>query len=120
MTPSPVTNGQTILGVLYGANSVDLLSSNAIYSRWLQKQILITDSSGTEYKPQGGYGPDRQWFRIPDTLKGTITVYAEDGVTPLARSTVLVSGGGSYQLILGGGHAVTVANGGSGSSGGSY
>jgi hypothetical protein len=93
MTPALVTKGQAILGVLYGANAVDLLSSNAIYSRWLQKQIVITDSTGAEYKPQGGYGPDRQWFQISGPLTGTITIYAEDGVTPLAKGTISVNDG---------------------------
>jgi hypothetical protein len=45
--------------------------------------------------------PDRQWFQISGPLTGTITVYAEDGVTPLAKDTISVNGGTSYQLVLG-------------------
>ena len=37
------------------------------------------------------------------SIQGTITVYAEDGVTPLARGSVNVSGGNAYQLALSGG-----------------
>jgi hypothetical protein len=48
---------------------------------------------------------DLQWFRSPQSgfLQGTIWVYAEDGVTPLAKGSVNVSGGKTYQLVLGGG-----------------
>jgi hypothetical protein len=31
-----------------------------IFARWLQKKVVIADSSGSQYLPQGGYGPDRQ------------------------------------------------------------
>jgi len=55
--------------------------------------------------PQGGYGPDREWFQAPQwgSITGTLAVYAEDGVTPLASGSVTVSAGKAYQLILGGG-----------------
>ena len=105
-TPAFVMKGDRILGVLYGANAIDLLNAqDQIYARWLQKKIVITDSSGTEYLLQGGYGPDRQWFQTPPAglIQGTITIYAEDGVTPLAKGPVSISGGKTYQLILGGG-----------------
>jgi hypothetical protein len=68
--------------------------------------VVITDSlSGEQYSPQGGYGPDRQWFQTPPSglLQGTITVYAEDGVTPLAAGSVNLSTGKAYQLVLSGG-----------------
>lgn len=102
MTPAFVTSSGSILGLLYGANPVDLLSSNQIFARWLQKKIVITDTSGTQYSPQGGYGPDRQWFPAPasGSLQGTIVVYAEDGVTPLASGSVNLAAGNAYQLII--------------------
>ncbi len=73
-----------------------------IFARWLQKKLVITDSSGAQHVAQGGYGPDRQWFQAPTsgTLEGTMVVYAEDGVTPLATGSVNVSGGNAYRLAL--------------------
>jgi hypothetical protein len=98
-----VTRGNQVLGVLYGAGAVPSLDQNQIFARWLQKKIVITDSPGTQYSPQGGYGPDRQWFAMPQSLTGTIAVYADDGVTPLAAGTVTLSPGKAYQLVLSGG-----------------
>lgn len=102
MTPAFVTRGTSILGVLYGANPIDLLSSNQIFGRWLQKTLVITDSSGTQYSPRGGYGPDRQWFSAPNSglLQGAIVVYSEDGVTPLARGSANLAAGSAYRLII--------------------
>lgn len=105
-TVSFVTKGSQVLGTLYGANTGtpdNQLSDNAIFARWLQKKIVITDSSGTQYFAQGSYGPDRQWFQMPTSgsLQVTILVYSEDGVTPLASGSVTVSGGNAYQLVLG-------------------
>ena len=105
-TPAFVTSGSSILGVLYGANPVDVLNAaDQIFARWLQKKVVITDSSGVQYTSQIGYGPDRQWFQSPasGSIQGTITVYAEDGITPLARGSVNVSGENAYQLALSGG-----------------
>jgi len=105
-TPAFVTNGSSILGVLYGANPVDVLNAaNQIFARWLQKKIIIADSSGVQYSTQVGYGPDRQWFQVPSSgsLQGTITIYAEDGITPLGKGSVNLSGGKAYQLVVSGG-----------------
>ncbi|MCU1271339.1 MAG: Ig family protein [Acidobacteriaceae bacterium] len=103
MTPAFVTKDGSILGVLYGANPLDLLNAaNQIFARWLQKKVVITDSSGAQYTLQGGYGPDRQWFQLPSSgsLQATITVYAEDGITPLGAGPVIVTGGKAYSLVL--------------------
>jgi len=105
-TPAFVTKERSILGVLYGANPLDLLNAaNQIYARWLQKRVVINDSSGVPYVLKGGYGPDRQWFQLPSSgsVQGNITVYAEDGVTPLGKGTVTISAGQAYQLVVGGG-----------------
>jgi hypothetical protein len=98
-----VTRGGQLSGLLYGASAVETLDQNQIFARWLQKKVVITDSLGAQYSPQGGYGPDRQWFQTPPSglLQGTITVYAEDGVTPLAAGSVNLSAGKAYQLVLG-------------------
>jgi Putative Ig domain len=102
-TPAFVTHGSSISGVLYGANPLDLLNAaNQIYARWLQKKVVITDSSGVPYALLGGYGLDRQWFQAPSSgsLQVTITVYAEDGITPLGAGSVSINGGKAYSLVL--------------------
>ncbi len=66
--------------------------------------MYITDSVGVKHTPQGGFGPDRQWFQAPQSgpLEGTISVYAEDGVSQLGSGPVNISAGKAYRLILGG------------------
>jgi hypothetical protein len=102
-TPSFVTRGSQILGVLYGGNPSDLDSpTDQIFARWLQKKIVIMDSAGVRYAAQGGYGPDRQWF-LPSAsgiIDGTIIVYAEDGVTQLATGKVNIHAGQAYRLVV--------------------
>jgi hypothetical protein len=100
-----VTSGGRLLGVLYGANTGtpdNQLPDNKIFARWLQKKVVITDSSGVQYFAQGSYGPDRQWFQVPasSSLEGTMVVYAEDGLTPLGSSLVTLTAGKAYALVL--------------------
>ncbi len=100
-----VRKGNQLLGALYGANPgspANTLAANQIYARWLQKKVVITDSSGVQYLAQGGYGPGRQWFQGSSsrTLEGTMVVYAEDGITPLGSSLVTITAGKAYTLIL--------------------
>lgn len=97
-----VMKGNQLLGVLYGAGAVETLDQNRIFARWLQKKVVVTDSSGVQYLAQGGYGPDRQWFQAAasGTLEGTMVVYAEDGVTPLGSSMVTLTSGKAYILVL--------------------
>jgi hypothetical protein len=102
-TPSFVTRGNSVLGVLYGANPTDLLAATSqIFARWLQKKMVITDSTGAQVSIQGAYGPDRQRIQTPSSgsLTGSIAVYAEDGITPLGRGTVDLGGAQSYTLVL--------------------
>jgi hypothetical protein len=100
-----VLKSNQLLGTLYGASAVPTLDQNEIFARWLQKKTVIVDTSGNQYSPQGSYGPDRQWFQLPPSgsFQGTILVYAEDGITPLASGSIDVLGGKAYQLVLGGG-----------------
>ena len=102
VTPAFVTRGTQILGVLYGGNPVDLLNpQDAIFARWLQKKVTIHDASGAQQAILGAYGPDRQWLQTTaGTFRGTITVYAEDGLTPLGAGPVNVSAGTAYQLVF--------------------
>jgi hypothetical protein len=97
-----VLKGNQVLGALYGASAVETLDQNQIFARWLQKKIVISDNSGSSQMAIGGYGPDRQWFQTPSsgTLQGTISVYAEDGVTPLAHGPVTVNSGKAYKLVV--------------------
>ena len=97
-----VTRGNQVLGALYGAGAVESLDQNRIFARWLQKRVVLTDSSGVQYFPQGSYGPDRQLFQAPASglLEGTMVVYAEDGITPLGSSLVALTAGKSYSLVL--------------------
>jgi hypothetical protein len=103
VTPAFVTRAGRVLGVLYGANPQDLLSAtDAIFARWLQKKVEVVDSSGTAVAAQGGYGPDRQWFAADGLgkLQGTIRLFAEDGVTPLATGSINLSAGKAYALVV--------------------
>jgi len=97
-----VMKGNQLLGVVYGGTAVPKLDQNEIFGRWLQKKVVVTDSSGGQYTLQGGYGPDRQWFQVPasGSFQGMITVYDEDGVTPLARGSVNLTARNAYQLFL--------------------
>lgn len=95
-----VTSGTQLLGVLYGASTDPDLSINQIYGRWLQKRIVLFDSLGNAYPRLGGYGPDRQWFTVPQTITGTAVFYAEDGTTQLGSNIVTLTPGKSYNLVL--------------------
>lgn len=101
ITPAFVTKGNQILGVLYGADSTSLIQAqNAIFARWLQKKMVITDSTGAQVRIQGGYGPDRQWIQATSALNGNLSVYAEDGVTPLGKGSASLTAGQAYMLVL--------------------
>jgi hypothetical protein len=88
--------------VVYGGDAYDFLDPGAqIFARWLQKKVVIQDSTGV-YLLEGSYGPDRQWFAVSggQTVQGTITVFAEDGVTPIGTGPITLTGGKTYQLVL--------------------
>ena len=80
-----VVRENRVLGVLYGAGAVPELNRNRIFARWLQKKVVFTSEDGTVCPPEGAVGPDRQILRIPEgvSAKGSVQVFAEDGVTPL-------------------------------------
>jgi hypothetical protein len=96
-----VTKQGQLLGAVYGASAVESLDQNQIFARWLQKKVVMTDPSDVEYWPQGGYGPDRQWFQLPSAgpIQLRIHVYAEDGATPVASGIVNVGAGKVYDLV---------------------
>jgi hypothetical protein len=97
-----LTKDNKLLGVLYGASNTEGLSDNRIFARWLQKKISITNASRVQHLAQGDLGPDRQRFQAPESgaLEGTIIVYAEDGMTPLASGSVNAIPGRAYLLVL--------------------
>ena len=103
MTPSFVTAGPAILGVLYGANPTDLgAATSQIFARWLQRKAVFTDNSGTEVLIKGAFGPDRQWLQAPASGLVTVNIalYAEDGIAPLGKGSVTLTAGQSYTLVL--------------------
>ena len=97
-----VVAGDSVLGVLYSGNPAGPCCAGQIFARWLQRSITITDSTGAQFVLRGGYGPDRQWFTLPSSgpIQGNITVFAEDGITPLAKGTVNTSAGQAYRLTI--------------------
>jgi hypothetical protein len=102
-TPAIVSQSGRVLGVLYGGDPYDFLDGqNQIFARWLQKKVVIQDPSGAASSAMGGYGPDREWFAAPGsgTLQGTMSVYGEDGITPIGTASVNLSAGKSYQLVV--------------------
>jgi hypothetical protein len=100
-----------VLGVLYGAGPSVQCDRNQIFGYWLQKRLLLTakliyhEGNGAEYEAQGALGPDRQWFKLPhgQPFEGTLTVFSEDGVTPLWTGPVKLAPGGVYRLKAGNG-----------------
>ena len=94
-----------VLGVLYGAGASIQCDRNQIFGYWLQKRLLLTAITGAEYEVQGALGPDRQWIKLPlgQPFEGTLTVFSEDGVTPLWTGPVKLAPGGVYRLEAGNG-----------------
>ncbi len=84
-----VTDGNRLLGVLYGAGAVPELNRNRIFARWLQKRVVFTSDDGTVCEPTSAVGPNRQLIHVPDGVdpNGTLQVFAEDGVTALGAPT---------------------------------
>jgi len=95
-----------ILGVLYGAGASERCERNQIFAHWLQKRVVLTANreytrgNGLQFEAAGALGPDRQWFKLPHAMpfEGTLTVYAEDGVTQLGTQPVSLQPGVTYRL----------------------
>jgi hypothetical protein len=109
-----VSRKDRILGVLYGAGPSFRSNRNQIFGYWLQKRILLTaDRSGkfAEYEARVALGPDRQLIKLPPLLpplsngpinvnfEGTLTVFVEDGVTPLGTQKVSLRPGTVYRIV---------------------
>lgn len=102
-----VTRSDRILGVLYGAGASERCERNRIFGYWLQKRVLLTADrdysrgNGEEVEAEGALGPDRQWFRLPQGAAmqaATLTVFAEDGSTPLGTVSVNLKPGTVYRI----------------------
>jgi hypothetical protein len=109
-----VARKDRILGVLYGAGPSYRSNRNQIFGYWLQKRVMLKANRagvGAEYEAEGALGPDRQWIKLPPLLppldnnpvnvnfEGTLTVFAEDGVTPLGTREVSLRPGTVYRLV---------------------
>ena len=77
--------GRRVLGLLYGAGAAPSLDANRIFARWLQKRVVITVGD-EQCEPSGALGPDRQIVKLPRAATVPLELYAEDGVTLVARS----------------------------------
>lgn len=86
-----VSNGSRLLGVLYGAGIVDTLDQNRIFARWLQKKLVIQNSS-TTLQGNLSNGPDTTLvMMVPGQgiQTGILHVYDSDGSTLLYSSPPL-------------------------------
>ncbi len=92
--------GNSLLGAIYGAGPVSALNENQLFARWLQKRLVLTNSSGV-VPALGGLGPDRQQFKPASSpFQGTLTAYAEDGTTVLGSVSVNLTAGNVYQVLF--------------------
>ncbi len=109
-----VANDERILGVLYGAGPSYRSNRNQIFAHWLQKRVVLTANAAgrfAEVEVESALGPDRQLFKLPPVLpplanepvnvnfEGTLTVYAEDGVTKLGSQEVSLRPGTVYRIV---------------------
>ncbi|MCB9781503.1 MAG: hypothetical protein H6751_00870 [Candidatus Omnitrophica bacterium] len=96
-----VTEGNRLLGVLYGAGASPALNRNRIFARWLQKKIVLVDEDGREHFASWALGPDRQMVKVPAESKfqGTVKVYGDDGVTLLGETLLPKVGSGEILRV---------------------
>ena len=95
---SPVTGD--LVGTFAGTIEINTATGSIV--SWYLGMPSIPAGFGTAVAAQGGYGPDRQWFAADGLgkLQGTIRVFAEDGVTPLATGSINLSAGKAYALVV--------------------
>ena len=86
-----VTEGNRVLGALYGAGSFEGLNRNRIFARWLQKRVVFVSTDGQRFEPSQAVGPDRQVMPFPTgaKLRGKFELYGEDGQTLIGVSEEL-------------------------------
>lgn len=109
-----VARKDRILGVLYGAGPSYRSNRNQIFGYWLQRRVVLTanrSGRGAQYEGSIAMGPDRVLIKLPPVLppedaspvrvnfEGTLTVYAEDGITPIGSQPVSLRPGAVYRLV---------------------
>lgn len=97
-----VTQGERLLGFVYGAGAVPGLNRNRLFARWLQKTIVFTDAQGRRHVPTAALGPDRCLLSIGDgkELTGHLQILAEDGKTAVGTPIpVKLTSGAVYQIV---------------------
>lgn len=95
-----VSNGDRLLGFVYGAGAVPSLDRNRLFARWLQKKLVFTDRQGNILTVAGALGPDRQIISVPAReMEGHLEIFSEDGRTRLGEPLDLkLTAGRMYRL----------------------
>ena len=101
-----VARKDRILGVLYGAGGSERCDRNRIFGHWLQKRVLLTAIPdyyrGQRSRDRGPRrprtGPSVVQAPTRAAFQGTLTVFAEDGLTPLGVLPVSLRPGAVYRL----------------------
>lgn len=97
-----VTDGERLLGFLYGAGASPHLDRNRIFARWLQRRAVFVAEDGRRFEATGALGPDRQIIALPghEGIEGRFELFAEDGKTPIGEPVpARVTPGGVYRIV---------------------
>ncbi len=82
-----VTDGNRLLGAIYGASDQISLTTNRLFGVWLQKKVLFSNASITWGEGGSSFGPDR--FKVSMTQPvqtGQLKILDTDGTTLLTQS----------------------------------
>ena len=94
-----VTQGDRLLGVLYGAGAKPSLDANRIFARWVQMRAVLVAADGTRLEAIGARGPERQVFRVAGNGPYRVELFAEDGTTETGRTPPAeITAGRAYRL----------------------
>ena len=82
--------------------SVPSLDKNRIFARWLQKRMVFRKENDKTVEGNKALGPDTQLLEIRDKdgVRGTLSMYEDDGKTLLAESSAMLVPGRSYRLVF--------------------
>ena len=94
-----VTDGETLLGIIYGAGASKGLAENRLFASWLQKRVVFEPAGGAPVAAAFALGPDATLLSAGGEMTGRFRVYGDDGHTPLHTSgEVTVAPGEVWQL----------------------
>ena len=94
-----VTDGETLLGIIYGAGASKVLAENRLFASWLQKRVVFEPAGGAPVAAAFALGPDATLLSAGGEMTGRFRVYGDDGHTPLHTSgEVTVAPGEVWQL----------------------